>query len=274
MVDATPDAEPPATETIVVRRPLWLRLVRGIVFALAAVLALLVLVYLGLDTAPGHRFIVSQLERYRTDTGLNIKVGRIRGSIYNKMELLDLRVSDPKGIFLTAPAATIDWNPLQFLWNHIDVNAMSAPTVVMHRSPSLLPGDPNAPILPDIDVDIGSLKVDRLLLKSAVTGAQHVIRLDGVAHIAHRRAQLIANADAVRGPGIAGGDQLRLVLDAEPDSNKLAIRVKFDAPADGVAANITGIKAPMAVRIGGAGDWKSWKGRGFAALGGQNLLRR
>jgi len=271
MLDEMPETEPAATATVVVKRPLWARLVRGLAFGCLAVLALLLMVYFGLDTAPGHRFIVSQLERYKTDTGLNIKVGRIRGSIYGKMELRDLRVSDPQGIFLTAPVATIDWNPFQFLWNHIDVNAMAAPTVVMERSPSLLPGDPNAPILPDVDIDIGSLKVDRLLLKAPVTGQQHVIRLDGITHIAHRRAQLIANADAVRGPGLAGGDRLRLVLDAQPDANKLGIRVRFDAPADGVAASMTGIKAPMAIRIGGAGDWKAWKGRGVAALGGQSL---
>ncbi|WP_296617375.1 translocation/assembly module TamB domain-containing protein [Sphingomonas sp.] len=271
MVEETPAGETPDTEVVVVKRPWWLQLARGVVIVCVAIIALLAVVYFGLDTAPGHRFIVSRLESYKTETGLNIKVGRIRGSIYGKMELLDLRVSDPQGIFLTAPTATIDWNPFQFLWNHIDVNSMAAPTVVMHRSPSLLPGDPNAPILPDIDIDIGRLKVDRLLLKAPVTGQQHIIRLDGIAHIADRRAQLIANADAVRGPGIAGGDTLRLVLDAQPDANKLGIRVRFDAPADGVAASMTGVKAPMAIRIGGAGDWKSWKGKGVAALNGQSL---
>jgi translocation and assembly module TamB len=271
MVDETPPVETPENHVVVVKRPWWLQLARGVVIFCVAIVALLAVVYFGLDTAPGHRFIVSRLESYKTETGLNIKVGRIRGSIYGKMELLDLRVSDPQGIFLTAPTATIDWNPFQFLWNHIDVNSMAAPTVVMHRSPSLLPGDPNAPILPDIDIDIGSLKVDRLLLRAPVTGQQHIIRLDGVAHIADRRAQLIANADAVRGPGVAGGDRLRLVLDAQPDANRLGIRVRFDAPADGVAASVTGVKAPMAIRIGGAGDWKSWKGKGVAALNGQSL---
>src|SRR4051794_11120865 len=240
MVDETPPVETPENEGVVVKRPWWLQLARGVVIVCVAIVALLAIVYFGLDTAPGHRFIVSRLESYKTETGLNIKVGRIRGSIYGKMELLDLRVSDPQGIFLTAPTATIDWNPFQFLWNHIDVNAMAAPTVVMHRSPSLLPGDPNAPILPDIDIDIGSLKVDRLLLKTPVTGQQHIIRLDGVAHIAERRAQLIANADAVRGPGIAGGDRLRLVLDAQPDANKLGNWGRVGAPARGGAPGWTG----------------------------------
>ena len=268
---STPDTSPEAPDKIVIRRSWPMRILRGIVILLASILALIVIVYFGLDTAPGHRFIVGQLESYKTETGLVIKVGRIKGSIYNKMELVDLRVGDPKGVFLTAPSATVDWNPFQFLWNHIDVNSLSAPTIVMERSPELLPGDPNAPILPDLDIDIGSLKVDRLVLKPAVTGQQHVIRFDGVAHIADKRAQLIANADALAGPGMAGGDKLRLTLDAEPGKNKLAVKVKFDAPANGVAAAMSGIKAPLSVKIDGAGDWKAWKGKGLASLGGQSL---
>jgi len=260
-----------APEVVIVRRPLWQRIVRWLAAIVATIAALLVIVYIGLDTAPGHRFIVSRLAGYTTESGLNIKVGRIRGSIYGKMELRDLRVSDPNGVFLTAPVATIDWHPFQFLWNHIDVNSMEAPLVTVARSPSLKPAAPNTPILPDIDIDIGSLKVDRLVLGKDVTGQQHVVRLDGSAHIASGRAQLVANADAIRGPGLAGGDKLRLVLDARPAANKLAIKVALDAPADGITASLTGVKAPMTIRIGGAGDWKSWHGRGQAVLGGQSL---
>jgi translocation and assembly module TamB len=260
-----------APEAVAVRQPLWRRIAKWFAIAIGAVLVLVLGVYFGLDTAPGHRFIVSQLANYTTESGLNIKVGRIRGSIYGKMELRDLRVSDPKGVFVTAPVAVIDWHPFSFLNNHIDVKSMEAPLVTMARSPGLKPGDPNAPILPDLDIDIGSLKVDRLVLGKAVTGQQHLLRLEGIAHIADKRAQLIANADALRGPGIAGGDKLRLTLDAQPDANKLSISVSLDAPADGVAASMTGVKAPITVRVGGKGDWKLWRGKGLATLGGQSL---
>jgi translocation and assembly module TamB len=255
----------------VVRQPLLRRIAKWFAIAIGAAVILVLGVYFGLDTAPGHRFIVSQLANYTTESGLNIKVGRIRGSIYGKMELRDLRVSDPKGVFATAPLALIDWHPFSFFYNHIDVKSMEAPLVTMTRSPELKPGDPNAPILPDIDIDIDSLKVDRLVLGKAVTGQQHLLRLDGVAHIANKRAQLIANADALRGPGVTGGDKLRLVLDAEPAANKLSISVLLDSPADGVAAAMTGVKAPITVRVGGKGDWKLWRGKGLATLGGQSF---
>ena len=81
MVDETTPVETPESDIIVVTRPWWLQLARGVVIFCVAILALLAMVYFGLDTAPGHRFIVSRLESYKTETGLNIKVGRIRGSI-------------------------------------------------------------------------------------------------------------------------------------------------------------------------------------------------
>ena len=273
MSEQVPETQEETTGPVAATRvPLWRRIVKWLAIGAGAVVVLLLGVYFGLDTAPGHRFIASQLANYTTESGLNIRVGRIRGSIYGRMELRDLRVSDPKGAFVTAPVATIDWRPFAFLYNHVDVRSMTAPLITMARSPQLKPGgDPNAPILPDIDIDIGSLKVDRLVLAPPVTGAQHILRIDGAAHIADRRAQLIANADALRGPGVAGGDKLRLTLDAQPDANKLAIALTLDSPADGVAAAMSGVKAPITARVGGKGDWTRWRGKGLATLGGQSL---
>lgn len=266
---AAPDETP---DTVVaVRRPLWQSAARWVAIVVAGITALLVLVYVLLDTSLGHRFIASRLAGYTTETGLNIKVGRIKGSIYGRMELVDLRVSDTKSVFLTAPSAVIDWHPFQFFWNHIDVDSMEAPLVTMTRPVVLKPGDPNAPLLPDINIDIDRLKVDRLVLAKDVTGQAHLVRIDGAAHIASGRAQLVANADALRGPGIAGGDRLRLTLDAVPKDNRLAIKVSLDAPSDGVVAAMSGTKAPLSVRVDGTGDWKSWTGKGLATLGGQNL---
>ncbi|WP_375396792.1 translocation/assembly module TamB domain-containing protein [uncultured Sphingomonas sp.] len=263
----------PAEEVVIVRTPWWQRVVRGLAIALAAILWLVILLYVVLDTAPGHRFIASQIGNYTTEGGLNIRVGRIRGSLYGRMELADLRVSDPQGVFLTAPVAEIEWHPFAFIGNHVDVTAMRAPLVTFVRSPALKPtvSDPNAPLLPDIDIDIGGLVVDRLVLKPAVTGQSHIISLDGSAHIADRRAQLTVKAGAVRAPGIAGGDRLALVLDARPDDDRLALQVKLDAPANGVVASMSGVAAPLALRIGGRGDWKLWRGKGQAMLGGQSL---
>ena len=62
-----------------------------------------------LDSAPGHRFIVDQLSRLETQSGLRIHIGRIDGSIFGKSQLRNVTVADSRGVFLTSPNIKLDW---------------------------------------------------------------------------------------------------------------------------------------------------------------------
>ncbi|GAO39167.1 hypothetical protein SCH01S_28_00260 [Sphingomonas changbaiensis NBRC 104936] len=237
----------------------------GIVLGLVVLLGL---VLVGLNTDPGRRFIADKIAGFTTQSGLHFQVGRIDGSIYGEMVLRDVRVSDTKGVFATAPRIEIDWRPFAYLSNHIDIRSAVAPLITLRRLPALkpVPNQPNAPILPNIDIDIGRLKVDRLVLEPPVSGQRRVVTIEGSAKIADRRAQVRADA-AVLG----GGDRLKLVLDAVPDDNRLAIDVRLNAPAGGAIAGRAGLKAPLVAQIGGKGSWQAWNGRLQAALGGEQL---
>lgn len=236
-----------------------------------AVVALLLLVglgLLGLNTDPGRRFVVDQVNRFETASGLRLQVGRIEGSIYGRMVLRDVRVRDPKGVFATAPRIEVDWRPFAYLNNHIDLRALVAPRVTLARLPALrpVPSDPNAPTLPNIDIDVGRLRVGQLILEPPVAGRRHIVAIDGTARIADRRAQVTANAVAA-----SGGDRLRVVLDAVPDDNRLIVDARLRAPAGGVVAGLAGLTQPLALDIGGRGDWAAWNGSARAALGGKPL---
>ena len=273
MPDDTAEAVAPA-ETAPARRPLWLRILKWIGIVLLSLIALVLIVLFGINTDPGRRFVADRIGEYKTATGLNIRVGRIDGSLYGKMVLSDLRVSDPKGVFLTSPRLDVDWRPFQYLYKHVDVRSLGAGLVTLARRPVFLqtpPTDENAPLLPDLDIDVNSLKIARFVIGAPVTGQQHVLSIDGQAHIADRRAQLIANAQALRAPGFAGGDRLVLKLDAVPDDDKLDVNVKLQAPTGGVVATMGGLKAPLSVSVDGKGSWALWQGRAVATLGGGEL---
>jgi translocation and assembly module TamB len=107
--------------------------------------------------------------------GSNIHVGRIEGSLFGQLTLRDLTLSDPKGRFFAAPEAKMDWRPLAYFSNHVDIRSDRHPAARLWRLPALRPGDPNAPLLPDINLDIGRLKVDRLVVDPAVTGYRHLL---------------------------------------------------------------------------------------------------
>ncbi|USI74411.1 translocation/assembly module TamB domain-containing protein [Sphingomonas morindae] len=263
-----PDAPAPA------RRPLAPRIAKGVGIALAALVALAAALMLFLNTGPGKRFIGTRLAGYTTASGITLRVAQIDGSIYSRFTLRGLEVSDPRGVFLTAPAITIDWRPFAYLHSKIDLRSVEAGLITLRRLPQLkpTPSDPNAPTIPDIDLSLGRLAIDRFVIEPAVDGKRHIVRLAGTAAIADRRAQIAADGAAIAAPGVAGGDRLRLRLDAVPDANRLGLDVKLQAPAGGLVDSYAHLGRPLALSIDGRGDWAAWRGRAIAGLGGQPLM--
>ena len=149
--------------------------------AIVALALLIGLILLGLNTDPGRRFLADKLAGFETQSGLKVQVGRIEGSIYGDMVLRDVRLSDTRGVFATAPRIEVDWRPFAYLSNHVDVRSAHAPLITLLRMPALkpVPSEPNAPILPDIDIDVGRLKIDRLVLEIGGVGDRMERTLSG-----------------------------------------------------------------------------------------------
>ena len=95
--------------------------------------------------------------------------------MFGELTLHDLSLADPKGIFFRAPTAELDYRPFAYLRSHIDIRSLDIPQARLSRLPELRPGDPNAPLLPDIDIDIGRFRIGRLLIDPAVTGRRHLL---------------------------------------------------------------------------------------------------
>ena len=244
----------------------WLGIVLG------GLLLIIAGLYFGINTEVGRRYVVRQINNLEMASGLDIDVGRIEGSIYGELKIHDLTLKDPKGTFFYAPVAELDWRPFSYFRNHIDIKALTIPRARLWRAPELRQtGDPNAPMLPDLDIDIGRFQVQRLMVDPPVTGQRHLLSLDGRVKIADGRAQVAMNAGALVGPGIAGGDRLRLVLDAVPDANRFDVGARVEAPANGFVASMTGIRQPLLAAVGGRGSWTNWQGRAQAVLGGRGL---
>ncbi|NML05428.1 translocation/assembly module TamB domain-containing protein [Sphingomonas sp. G-3-2-10] len=276
MAPDTPE-QAPATETetvtVVERRPVWQRVAKWVAITLVAIALILGATLLAINTGPGRAFVARQISNYTMASGLNIRVGRIDGSLYGAMVLRDVEVRDSKGAFATVPELAMDWRPFQYLSNHVDVRSLTSPLVKLDRLPALksTTSDPNAPLLPDIDIDIGKIDIARIEIGTAVTGKRHIAKLAGKAHISGGRAQIDANGGTLSGPGIAGGDLLAVKLDAVPDQDKLDIDMRLNAPANGLVAGLAGVDQPLTFSITGDGSWKNWKGQAVSTLGGAEL---
>ncbi|MGZ8361445.1 MAG: translocation/assembly module TamB domain-containing protein, partial [Allosphingosinicella sp.] len=238
---------------------------------LLSILLLVGALVVWLNTDPGRRFIVRQINAFEAASGLQVRVGDIEGSIFGDLTLLDVTVADPRGVFFRAPRAELEYRPFSYVRNHIDIRSMVIPEARLHRVPELRPGDPDAPLLPDIDIDIGRLRIGRLLVDPAVTGQRHILSIDSRAKISDGRAEVGLALDALAAPGVAGGDRLVLRLDAVPAENRLDLALGMRGPANGFIAGLIGIDRPIAAHVEGRGDWANWRGRARAAVSGQRF---
>jgi translocation and assembly module TamB len=240
----------------------------GIVVGLVLLVLLLVL---GLNTGPGRGFVAGRINAFETASGMRVNVGRIDGSLYGRMMLVDLRVRDTRGVFLSAPAVTVDWRPFAYVHGLVDLRELSADTITLARLPVLkeTPTDPNAPLLPDIDVAVGKLAIRRFVVEPDVTGKRHIVALNGSADIADGRARIKADAAAQIAPGVAGGDKLALTLDAVPDKNRLIVDAKLTAPVGGLIDSYAALGKPITFQVAGRGAWTDWQGKASGTIAGQ-----
>lgn len=227
-------------------------------YLLAAVLGLLGIVALGvlvLNSPIGHRFVVEQIARYAPASGLRISIGRIDGSLYGKAMLKDVVLSDPKGRFLQVPEAELDWRPFNWFTSGLDVRRLVLRRGVLLRQWELRPGDPDAPILPNFDIRIDHLELDRLTAAPGVLGEERR-RVDLIAKVDIRKGRALVNARAQLG----GGDRFMALLDAEPDRDKFDMGLDYVAPKGGLLASLAGAERDLRARITGRGTWRDWKG--------------
>lgn len=230
----------------------WIKLGLAV---LATPFLLLLLAYGCLSTPIGKRVVADQVAGYQTETGLSIAIGRIEGDLFGKAQLYDLEVRDPKGAFITIPEVTLDWRPIAWLWNGLDIREIIARRGRMERRPELLEGDPDAPILPDFDIRIDRLEIDNLTIAAGVaTDEAQRVNLIGKADIRTGRALVEARGR------LGDRDRIALLLDVEPDRDKFDLALDYLAPAGGVIAGLAGTSEGYQAKIAGDGSWRSWLG--------------
>jgi translocation and assembly module TamB len=229
----------------------------ALMLALAALIALL-------DTDAGHRWIADRIAALTPESGLDIRIGRIEGSIWGETKLRDVRLYDPDGLFAESPLLEVDWQPFAWMTNRLLIDELEADLVILHRLPRLRPSTEPKPILPGFDIRIGRLEIRQLRFEEGVTGERRVASVVGEADIRGGRALVDLRAQVQD-----GGDKLALYLDAEPDRDRFDIDVRVDAPQNSVVGAILGTRRPINLAIEGDGRWSAWSGTARLDLSGR-----
>jgi translocation and assembly module TamB len=268
MSETAIDARPEEAPRRRLRRDWPRRLLNELLALFIALLFLLAGLLVLLDSAPGHRFIVDQLSRVETASGLRIRIGRIDGSVFGKSQLRNVSVADSRGVFLTAPNIKLDWTPGAWLDNKLYVDSLTAERVSLIRLPKLKPSTKKGPILPGFDIHIGQLRIDRLDVGPAVGGTARSGSVVGKADVNHGRA-LVELAVVMNN----GGDRIAFHLDAEPERNKFDVFTRVIAPADGLVPALMGAHRAVNLTIAGKGSWTRWRGNAALDLSGRPAAR-
>lgn len=242
------------------------RLRRWLIGGLLAVLLVVGTALIWLNTPYGKAWIVDQIAGVAPASGLQVKIGSIEGDIYGEAVLRDVTLLDPEGAFLTLREVELDWHPILWLVNGLDIDTLIARDGTLLRLPALLPGDPDAPILPDFDIRIGTLRVENLRLAEGIVGdGAPIVALEAEADIRSGRAYITAKGD------MGDRDRLTLLLDAMPDEDIFDLEVDYQAPRGGVLAGLIGAQESYALALTGEGSWSAWDGTLFARRGAERI---
>ncbi len=243
------------------RSPWWYWTTR----ILALLVGAMVLSAVLLDTPIGHRFVADRIAELRPQNGLRIKIGRIEGSLYSRLALRNLTLSDPKGVFVTVPTADLDWRPLNWFTSGLDIRELTARRGTLLRVPKLKPGDPNAPWLPDFDIRVDKFRLENFTVAEKVLGEKRRVDLYASGLKRERRAYLKIDGK------LGGTDRLHALLDAYPERDRFDADLDYRAPAGGLLSELSGAKKDVALRLVGKGTWSNWKGAFLARHDGARL---
>jgi len=217
-------------------------------------IGLLVLAVIVLDSPIGHRFVAERIAQLAPASGLRFSIGRIEGSLYGTARMRDVALYDTKGVFARIPEAELDWRPFNWFRSGLDVRKLVARRGTLLRLPELLPGDPDAPVLPNFDIRLDRLEIDGLKVAKGVLGAER--RIDLLSRVDIRDGRALVKVDAKLG----GADRLHVLLDAMPGGDRFDIDVDYAALKGGVLSELTGLQNDMRIRVAGDGSWKKWNG--------------
>jgi translocation and assembly module TamB len=229
-------------------------------------LALVAAAVLYLNTGSGRQFIVNQIAKISPASGLKVSVGRIEGSVLWNATLYDVKFRDANDkLFLTVPAIELNWRPYEFPFSGLDVRSLVLHDGTLYAKPTLEPGNPNAPTLPNFDIRVDRFVIDDLTVAKGLLGEERHVDFRAHVKITDGLVDLDANGR------LGGGDRFSALVKAEPDGNVFDLDLDYRAPQGGLLASLTGAEKAMRVRLLGKGTWTRWDGAFVTLSGGQRL---
>jgi len=245
------------------------RLGLGLLALLAGVLAVVVITFGLVQTAPGQQLLARGLQAALSADGAAAQIEGIGGFVPVDMSLERLRLRDRDGAWLTIDGARIAWSPTALLRGRLHIEELRAARIELRRLPPAAeaaedeaPAEPFA--LPELPtslppVSVARLAVDELALGAPVLGEPATFRVGGRLVVAEDGAGANLDLDVERTDRAAAS----LALDAELGLDPPALDLSLAASESGgllAAASGRADAGDFTLRLVGSGPLDAWHG--------------
>ena len=256
------------------RRGLGRRLLRWTAWTLGGLVLLLALLLGFLETGPGRRLLAGLIEDLGSSPGQEIEIGEIGGSLFDRLTLDRVSLSDAEGAWMTLTGVTLDWSPGALFSGRLAIALLRVEAVTLPRPP---PPAPDAPAddaafaLPRMpfDIEVEQLELQRVTLGEALLGSPAELRVEastGLDAEGLRSTLLVERLDGTPG-------RVALTGTWRPAADWLALELTVAEPRGGLLARLLAIEGLPAIDLAlrGAGPLSDWQGRLDLALDGQGV---
>ncbi|EKV29849.1 hypothetical protein C882_0280 [Caenispirillum salinarum AK4] len=216
----------------------------------------------------GTDWFKGKVENLLSGGGLEVEIGGLEGPLPGAVTLRDVTVSDPQGVFLRLPRATLDWSPLALVRGRFTIDELSSEGGELLRLPDLPPGEEPPPaegtgdgfdlgVLERLRVDV--LNLQRFRLAEPVLGEDMVLTAEG-------SLGPVEDGDGIRTDLVVErvderGGRAAVSATISP-GQELALDVQIAEPAGGIIARLADLPGlpPVQVALEGAGPAARWSG--------------
>ncbi|OXT00686.1 hypothetical protein B7H23_11375 [Notoacmeibacter marinus] len=200
---------------------------------------------------------LSYVEDKLSTPNRRISISNINGVLSSKASIDQITISDEKGVWLTVTNAAIDWNRSALLRARLEIESLSAESIVMTRKPAPAEDTVDAEATPfalpelPVAVRIGELAVQRAEFDESVFGLESVLSLQGALALEDGALDTSLQIQRLDGPG----GELVLQAAYSNQNRQLDVDLQLDEPENGIVANLLNIegKPPVSLALQGAG---------------------
>lgn len=216
----------------------------------------------------GTDWFKGKVENLLSGGGLEVEIGALEGPLPGAVTLRDVTVSDPEGVFLRLPRATLDWSPLALVRGRFTIDELSSEGGELLRLPELPPGEEPPPaedtgggfdlgVLERLRVDV--LNLQRFRLAEPVLGEDMVLSAEG-------SLGPVEDGDGIRTDLVVErvderGGRAAIAATISPGQD-LALDIQIAEPAGGIIARLADLPGlpPVKVALEGSGPAAQWSG--------------